>query len=218
VLAQAGVLDGRRATTHWLLAKEFQTAFPQVRLEPDQLYVDDGPVHTSGGLFAAADLALHLLALDQGDAYANDFGRLLVTAPRRPGAQAQFIKRSLRVDNDLPLSTFLQWIREHAHEPLTLEQLATHQHISQRSLIRKFRQATGMSVFDWIAQKRVNQAKVLLETTDFAISEIAAMVGFGTAETLRRNFDRRVATTPGAYRSTFRRLANRPDPWPDLAG
>ncbi|TCM36002.1 helix-turn-helix domain-containing protein [Kribbella sp. VKM Ac-2568] len=106
---------------------------------------------------------------------------------------------------------FLEWLREHVHEPLTLAQLASQQHVSERSLVRKFRQTTGMSVFDWISQERVNQAKSLLETTDFPVGEIAAMVGFGTSETLRRNFDRHVGALAGAYRVMFRRRVARTD-------
>ncbi|MFI5610792.1 GlxA family transcriptional regulator [Amycolatopsis sp. NPDC051903] len=204
LLARAGLLDGRRATTHWLFSEEFRREFPQVTLEPGCLYVDDGPVHTSGGVFSATDLALHLLADDLGQAYAGDVGRLLVTAPRRPGGQAQFVKDSLRVAGEPALGPFLTWLREHLHEPLTLAGLAAQVHLSERSLVRKFRHATGMTVFDWINRERVAGAKTLLETTDHRICDIAAMVGFGSAETLRRHFERQVGTTAGTYRATFR--------------
>ncbi|MEV0072684.1 MULTISPECIES: GlxA family transcriptional regulator [unclassified Amycolatopsis] len=204
LLARAGLLDGRRATTHWLFTEEFCREFPQVKLEPGCLYVDDGRVHTSGGIFSATDLALHLLAEDLGQAYAGDVGRLLVTAPRRPGGQAQFVKDSIRIAGEPALGSFLAWLREHLHEPLTLAGLASQVHLSERSLVRKFRRATGMTVFDWINRERVAAAKVLLETTDHRISEIAAMVGFGSAETLRRHFERQVGTTAGSYRATFR--------------
>jgi AraC family transcriptional regulator, transcriptional activator FtrA len=204
ILGQAGILDGRRATTHWLFSDEFRQAFPLARLENEHLYVDDGPVHTSGGLFSAADLALHLVALDRGTAYSNDFGRVLVTAPHRPGGQAQFVKSSMRLDHAPPLSSLQQWLRDHLHEPLTLTMLAKQEQVSERSLVRKFRQVTGMSVFDWINQERVGQAKILLETTEYRVSEIAIMVGFGSPETLRRHFEKHVGTTAGAYRTTFR--------------
>jgi AraC family transcriptional activator FtrA len=203
VLAQAGILDGRTATTHWLLAPEFRKSYPGVRLQVDRLYVDDPPVHTSGGVFAATDLALHIVALDRGQAVANDISRVLVSAPHRSGGQAQFFKDSLRADGASSMESFLQWLRENLHEPLTLAELARHELVSERSLVRKFRAATGMSVFDWIAMERVNRAKVLLETSDFAVSEVATMVGFGSAETLRRNFEKAVGTTAGAYRRTF---------------
>jgi AraC family transcriptional regulator, transcriptional activator FtrA len=204
ILGLAGVLDGRRATTHWVLSAEFRSAFPLTRLEVESLYVDDGPVHTSGGMFSTIDLALHLLALDLGHAYANDFGRILVSPPHRPGGQAQFIKDSIRVDEEPPIGSLLRWLRDHIHEPLTLAQLAAHEHISERSLVRKFREDTGMSVFDWITRERINQAKALLETTDYRVAEVAAMVGFGSSESLRRNFEKIAGTTATAYRSAFR--------------
>jgi AraC family transcriptional regulator, transcriptional activator FtrA len=204
ILGSAGILDGRRATTHWILAEEFRRAFPLARLEVEKLYVDDGSVHTSGGMFSMIDLALHLMATDLGHAYASDFGRILVSPPHRPGGQAPFIKDSIRGDGDPPIGSLLRWLRDHLHEPLTLARLAAHEHISERSLVRKFREDTGLSVFDWITRERVNQAKVLLETTDYRVSEIAAMVGFGSSETLRRNFEKIAGTTATAYRATFR--------------
>lgn len=207
ILAQAGLLDGRRATTHWLLEPEFRDLYPRVRLEVNKIYVDDPPVHTSGGVFAATDLALHLIALDRGQSVANDISRLLVSAPHRPGGQAQFIKDSMRADGDSSMDSLLQWIRDNIHEPLTLAELARHEHMSERSLVRKFRASTGMSVFDWIARERVSRAKVLLETSDFAVSEVATRAGFGSSETLRRNFEKAVGTTAGAYRRTFRKGA-----------
>ncbi len=205
LLGQAGVLDGRRATTHWIWAKEFRAEFPRVHLDVDHLYVDDGTVHTSGGIFSATDLALHLIALDRGIAYANDVGRLLVSPPHRSGGQAQFVKDSLRADGEPAIGAFQRWVLAHLDEPLTLARLAGHEHTSERSLVRNFRQATGTSVFDWIARQRINRARVLLETTDFRIGEIAAMSGFGTAETMRRNFEKVLGTTAGEYRTTFRK-------------
>jgi transcriptional regulator GlxA family with amidase domain len=210
LLASAGLLDGRRVTTHWVLAKEFQERFPHVRLEVDHLYVDDPPVHTSGGMFAVTDLSLHLLALDLGQAYANDVSRLLVSPPRRSGGQAQFVKDAIRLDHEPPLGSLVHWLRDNIREPLTLARLARHENISERSLVRKFRESTGCSVLDWINRERVDQAKALLETTDFRVSEIAAMVGFGSTETLRRNFEKIAGTTATGYRATFRPVAPEP--------
>lgn len=204
ILGQAGILDGKTATTHWLLSQEFRAAFPLARLAAEHLWVDDGAVHTSGGIFSATDLALHLLALDLGQAYANDFGRILVSAPHRPGGQSQFVKSTIRNDQESGIEPVLDWIRENLTESLTLAAIARQAHLSERSLVRRFRAETGMSVFDWIAAERVNQAKVLLESTDFPVSHIAAMVGLGSSETLRRNFARLVGTTASAYRTTFR--------------
>lgn len=207
LLGYAGILDRRRATTHWIFNNEFRAAFPHVRLEIDRLYVDDGSVHTSGGGFATTDLSLHLIALDRGQAFANDAGRMVVSAPQRPGGQAQFIKESIRVDDQPAIGSLLWWVRENIDQPLTLADLASHEHISQRTLIRKFRQSTGMSVLDWINRERVSRAKVLVETTDFPLAEIAAMVGFGSTETLRRNFEKITGITAGDYRTTFRAAA-----------
>ena len=205
LLGYAGILDSRQATTHWILAKEFGEAFPSVHLDTAHLYVADGPVHTSGGIFSATDLALHLIAGDRGQAYANDTARILVSAPHRPGGQAQFIKDAIRTDGQRSINALLRWLHDHLDQPLTLADLARHELVSERSLVRNFRQATGMSVFDWITRERINKSKVLLETTDFRIGDISAMVGFGTSETLRRNFEKIVGTTPGRYRETFRR-------------
>lgn len=204
ILGKAGILDRKRATTHWVLAKEFKELFPLATLQAEHLYVDDGDVHTSGGIFSATDLSLHLLALDLGHAYANDMSRILVSAPHRPGGQSQFMKDSIRLDEEPPMESLLRWLRDNIHEQLTLAELAAHQHMSERTLVRKFRADTGMSVFDWITRERVNQAKALLETTDHPVSEIAAMVGLGTSESLRRNFERIVGTTASGYRKTFR--------------
>lgn len=204
LLARAGLLDGRRATTHWLFAEEFRKEFPDVLLEPEHLYVDDGPVHTSGGLFSATDLSLHIAALDLGQAYANDLGRVLVSAPHRPGGQAQFAKEPLRVDREPSDGSFLRWLSNHAHEPLTLTQLARQANMSERSLVRRFRRDTGMSVFEWITRERLNRAKALLETTDYRVTEVAVMAGFGSYEAFRRNFETDVGVTAVAYRSVFR--------------
>ncbi|WP_432523139.1 GlxA family transcriptional regulator [Kineococcus sp. SYSU DK006] len=204
VLGRAGVLDGRTATTHWLLSEEFRAAFPRARLAAENLWVDDGPVHTSGGILSATDLALHILALDLGSAYANDFGRILVSAPHRPGGQSQFVKGSLRADERTGVEPLLTWIRQNIAEPHTLASLARHEHVSERHLVRRFRAATGMSVFDWITAERVDRAKVLLETTDFPVAQVAAMVGLGSSESLRRSFSRLVGTTAAAYRAAFR--------------
>jgi AraC family transcriptional regulator, transcriptional activator FtrA len=204
ILAAAGVLDGRRATTHWMLAPEFRQRYPHVHLDVDRLYVDDPPVHTSGGIFAATDLALHIVALDRGQAVANDLSRVLVSAPHRSGGQQQFIKEAMRAEQPSSLQALRHWLKDNLHEPLTLESVARREHMSERSLVRRFHAETGTSVLEWINRERVERAKVLLETTDFPVAEIAAMAGFGSTETLRRNFDKRVGTSASAYRRSFR--------------
>lgn len=204
VLGAAGLLDGRHATTHWVMAKEFRAAFPLAHLEVERLYVHDGSVHTSGGMFSVVDLCLRLMALDLGQAYANDVARLLVSAPQRPGGQARFMRDSIRVDEQPEPLSLRQWIGDHLHEHLTLGRLAERHHLSERSLVRKFREETGTSVFDWVARERVERAKALLETTDRPVTEIAMAVGFGSLESLRRNFEKLVGTTASGYRATFR--------------
>ena len=179
ILGQAGVLDGRRATTHWLLAPEFRRLFPQVRLDVDQLYIDDPPVHTSGGNFAATDLALHILALDCGQVAANDASRLLLSAPHRSGGQAQFIKDSMRLSDTSEMEPILEWIRVNLGGPLTLGRIAAQAHLSERTLVRKFRAATGTSVLGWVIRERLNRAKALLEATDFPVGEVGSCRGSG---------------------------------------
>ncbi|WP_168203821.1 GlxA family transcriptional regulator [Humibacter ginsenosidimutans] len=204
VLGQAGVLDRKRVTTHWVVSKEFRENFPLATLDEEKLFVEDGNVLTSGGMFSATDLSLHILAVDLGYAYSNDFSRMLVSPPVRAGGQAQYIKDSIRIDTEAPLRALTDWIREHLDEPLTMADLAEHEHMSERNLARRFHAVTGMSAFDWITRERVNQAKVLVETTDLPIGQIAAMVGIGSAESLRRNFRRIVGTSAAAYRRTFK--------------
>ncbi|MCV7422107.1 helix-turn-helix domain-containing protein [Mycobacterium yunnanensis] len=204
ILGQAGVLDGRTVTTHWLLEPEFRARFPHISLDVGKLYIDDPPVHTSGGIMAATDLAIHLIALDRGQAVANDVARVLVSAPQRDGGQAQFVKDQLRSDGRSSVDGLLRWVRDHLHEPITLADLARHEHLSERSLVRAFRAEVGMTALQWITRERINRAKVLLETTDFPVGDIAVMVGFGSRETLRRNFERIAGTTAGGYRRMFR--------------
>lgn len=204
VLGQAGILDRRRVTTHWVVSQEFRQQFPLATLEADKLFVEDGSVLTSGGMFSATDLSLHILAVDLGYAYSNDFSRMLVSPPVRAGGQAQYIKDSIRVDTAAPLRSLTEWIRENLDQPLTMTDLAEHEHMSERNLARRFNQALGMSPFDWITRERIDQAKILVETTDLPIGQIAAMVGMGSAESLRRNFRRTVGTSAAEYRRTFK--------------
>jgi AraC family transcriptional activator FtrA len=213
ILGYARLLDHRRATTHWLLAREFRAAFPLVRLDVDRLYVNDGSVHTAGGVLSATDLALHIVAMDRGQSYANDLARMLISAHHRPGGQAQLEKRSLRSLEEQTMDCFLQWLRDHIAEPLTLAQLATHQHVSERTLARRFHQTVGMTASDWIARERISHARVLLESTNYRIGEVATMVGFRSPETFRRNFEKLVGTSASSYRRAFHntRLGAQPE-------
>jgi transcriptional regulator GlxA family with amidase domain len=203
LLGYAGVLDGRRATTHWKYAREFRELFLSVRLDSDQSFVDDERVHTGGGMLSGVDLALHLLAMDVGRARAEAVGRAVIAAPWCGDAQAR------RANDREPMAPVMAWLREHLHEPLSLAKVAEESFISERSLVRKFRAATGSTIFDWVNRERVDRAKLLLETTDHPVAEIAGMVGFGSPETLRRNFQRHVGTTARSYRHKFRHAAAR---------
>ncbi len=197
LLGYAGVLDRRRATTHWQFAREFREQFPSTQLDTEVPRVDDDRVHTGGGVLSGADLALHLLSLDVGRARAEAVGRAVI-APPRPAAI-----RSRR-DNNEPMAAVMGWLREHLHEPLSLPRVADELYISERSLVRKFRAATGATIFEWVNRERIDRARLLLETTDQPIAEIAVAVGFGSPETLRRNFQRHVGTTARNYRHKFR--------------
>jgi transcriptional regulator GlxA family with amidase domain len=203
VLGFAGVLDGRRVTTHWALAERFRALFPDAKLLDDELFVDDGDVLSSGGMLAAADLCLHILRQDHGQSYANDVARLLVSPPFRTGGQAQY-----RVDGAGrsvgSLTPLLAWVDEHLHEPLTLSLLASKAHVSTRTLSRRFEAETGRGALQWISERRIARARALLEDTDLSVTDVAFATGFGSLGAFRRQFARATGTTPRSYRLTFR--------------
>ena len=203
VLGQAGVLDGHRVTTHWAMATEFRAAFPRAHLVEHALYVDDGQVLSSGGMLAATDLCLYLLACDQGQSYANDVSRLLVSPPHRVGGQAQYAKASRPLPTG-PLAPVLAWLEENIGEPFSMAQIAARAHMSQRTLVRRFRAETGEGLAEWVARHRIERARALLEETDRPVAQVAHDAGFGSVEALRRHFQARVGTSPRAYRDTFR--------------
>jgi AraC family transcriptional regulator, transcriptional activator FtrA len=203
VLGQAGVLDGHRVTTHWALANEFRAAFPRAQLVEHALYVDDGQVLSSGGMLAATDLCLYLLASDHGQSYANDISRLLVSPPHRVGGQAQYAK-AFRPPSTGPLAPVLAWLEDNISEPFGLEDVAARAHMSERTLVRRFRAETGEGLAQWVARRRVERARALLEDTDRSVAQVAHDAGFGSVEALRRHFQARVGTSPRAYRDTFR--------------
>jgi transcriptional regulator GlxA family with amidase domain len=206
VLAAAGMLDGRRATTYWRRTEEFRSAFPRVRLEPDVLYVDDG-ILTSAGVAAGLDLCLHLVSLDFGIAAGNDAARRLVMAPRRSGGQAQFIDRWQPADDGDRLSDVLAWASAHLHETLSVETLARRAAMSERTFTRRFREQTGTSPTAWITTERLARARELLEGTDLYIDEIARLSGLGSGTHLRAQFQRRFGQSPTEYRRVFRPVA-----------
>jgi transcriptional regulator GlxA family with amidase domain len=206
-LAGAGILDGKRATTHWLAADQFRAAFPAVTLDPDVLYVDEGQVLTSAGASAGLDLCLHMVARDYGSAVAADSARLAVAPLHRFGGQAQFIVRNRRPMNT-ELDPLLAWIEEHAREDLSLGDIATKASSSVRTLNRRFQAETGQTPMQWVAGVRIRHAQELLERTPDSIELIAGQVGFPSTSSFREQFKRVAGVSPQSYRNTFRARAN----------
>ena len=205
VLGDAGLLDGRRATTHWACRELFAQRFPKTHFHPDVLYVDDGNVITSAGTVAAIDCCLHILRLRHGADVANRVARLLVTPPHRQGGQAQYIEQPVpALPSEARLPGVLEWARAHLSEPLSLDALAEVARMSRRTFTRRFREATGMTVNRWLSAERIGKAQQLLETTDMAIERVAAEAGFGTSLSLRQHFANHVNTSPSSYRRAFR--------------
>lgn len=207
VLAQAGLLDDRDATTYWAKTEEFRRRFPSVRLRPDVLYVEDGNVLTSAGLSAGIDLCLHLVRSDYGAATANAVARLVVAAPVRPGGQAQFIASPLPPENGTSLAATRAWALKRLHEPLTRAAIAAHARTSVRTLTRRFAAETGLSPLQWLLHQRVELARELLESTDLQMGEVAHRSGLVTTDSLRQHILRRTGLTPTAYRAAFTRRA-----------
>ncbi|MFF0492647.1 GlxA family transcriptional regulator [Nocardia sp. NPDC004068] len=205
VLAQAGLLDGRPATTYWLYSEELRRRFPAVELRPDVLFVDDGDRLTSAGLAAGLDLCVHIVRRDHGAAAANAVARLAVVAPIRPGGQAQFIETPVPPETGTSLAETRAWALARLDEPLTLRELAAHAHVSTRTLTRRFRTETGSSPLQWLLQQRIDRARELLEVTGLPVPEVARRSGLGTAESLRQHLVRRHGLTPSAYRTAFSR-------------
>jgi transcriptional regulator GlxA family with amidase domain len=214
VLAAAGLLDGRRATTHWIHAATLAARYPKVRVDPDVLYVDEGDVLTSAGKVAGIDLCLHLVRLDHGAAVANALARRLVMPPHRDGGQAQYTTPPASAAQDHALSDLLPWVTARLHMPLTVVDLARRVGMSTRTLTRHFNAVTGTTPLQWLLTQRIYQAQELLETTSQSIEQIAARTGMGSAATLRRHFNRAVGVPPDTYRRTFR-TEPKPDGTPE---
>jgi len=204
VLAAAGLLDGRRATTHWAHTEALAARYPRGGVDPDVLYVDNGSVLTSAGKAAAMDLCLHLVRRDHGSAIANTIARRLVVPPHRAGGQAQFVPAPVPESDSHPLTGLFPWVTERLDHPLTVEDLARQANMSSRNLGRHFRSVTGTTPLQWLLTQRIRRAQELLEITDGSIDAIAEAVGMGTAATLRRHFNRTVGVPPDTYRRTFR--------------
>ena len=206
LLAEAGLLDGRPATTLWTHADRFRARFPAVKLDPSVLYVDDGQVLTSAGNSAAADLALHILRTDHGAAIANRVARQMVAAPHRGGGQAQYVETpvSTSVQPGDQFAAVMEWAAQRLGQPLPIPALAARCSLSPRQFTRRFREATGTTPHQWLLTQRLALAQRLLETTDQPVDQVAANAGFGTPAALRLQFRRALATSPAAYRRTFR--------------
>jgi AraC family transcriptional activator FtrA len=203
-LGWAGLLDGRRVTTHWSVCDVLAGMFPTVQVDPGVLYVDDGDVLTSAGVAAGLDLCLYVVGKDHGAAVAAEIARHTVIAPHRDGGQAQFINPPLHeAGNQSSVSPIMAWALEHLNQRLTLPRLAEAARMSSRNLSRRFRQETGTTPLQWLIAQRVEYARTLLETTALTVETIAHRCGFNDAPTLRRHFIRRVGTTPRAYRMAF---------------
>lgn len=202
VLAEAGVLDGKRCTTHWRLAEELQQMVPTAHVDPNVLYVHDGRLLTSAGTAAGIDAALHLVRTEFGEAVANRVARRMVVPPHRDGGQQQYVDLPMPLEADT-LAPILSWMVEHLADDVTVEQLAQRAHMSPRTFARRFRAETGTTPHHWLTDQRILHARRLLEQTNQPVEVIATAVGLGSAAVLRHHFTRRVGTTPQAYRRTF---------------
>lgn len=209
ILAAAGLLDGRTATTHWHHANRFRLRFPHIELDTGVLYAGGDGVYTSAGTSAGIDLCLHLVRQDWGAEIANTIARRMVVPPHRDGGQAQYIEQPMPVSDDVDgdLRAVLEWVRGNLDRQLTVDELARRAAMTPRTFARRFRAATGTTPLQWILQQRVVLAQRMLETTRFGIDEIAAACGFGSGAALRQHFTRVVGSTPSAYRDTFHHAA-----------
>ncbi|TFV47768.1 helix-turn-helix domain-containing protein [Blastococcus sp. TF02A-35] len=210
VLAAAGLLDGRPATTHWVHSPAFGRLFPRVDLDADVLFVDDGDVLTSAGNAAGIDLLLHVVRRDHGSEVASRVARRSVVAPWREGGQSQFIERPLPDPGDVGTAATRAWALERLGEPLTLADLAAHARMSVRTFTRRFREETGLSATRWLVQQRVALARRLLESTDVPVERVAEQAGFGTTASMRQHLHAAIGVAPLAYRRTFRGPAAHP--------
>jgi transcriptional regulator GlxA family with amidase domain len=206
-LAEAGLLDGLTATTHWAAADVLARRHPRVQVDPQVLYVDSGQILTSAGASSGLDLCLHMIRRDYGTAVAADASRLAVAPLHRHGGQAQFIVRNPPALATTTLEPVLAWIEEHAHQDLSLADLAAAARMSVRSLHRRFHAETGQSPIEWLTGVRIRHAQELLETTDHGVETIARRTGFASATTFRTQFRRLAGVSPRTYRATFRARA-----------
>ncbi|MEJ8635663.1 MULTISPECIES: GlxA family transcriptional regulator [Streptomyces] len=204
VLAAAGFLDNRPATTHWSSAQHFQRLFPSVRVDANVLFIDDGDVLTSAGVAAGIDLCLHIVRRDHGTAVANDVARRTVVPPHRDGGQAQYIERPLPEARSATTTTARGWALGRLHQPIQLRDMAERESMSVRTFTRRFREEVGVSPGQWLTRQRVERARHLLESTDLSVDQVARDAGFRTAQSMRQHLQAVLGVAPTVYRRTFR--------------
>jgi transcriptional regulator GlxA family with amidase domain len=204
ILGEAGLLDGRRCTTHWRFAAELARRYPAAKVDPDVLYVDEDPVISSAGTAAGIDACLYLVRKEQGSRVANGIARRMVVPPHRDGGQAQYVVQPVAAACDGSLRDLLEWLRAHLDQPLTVRQLAARANMSERTFARRFVQDTGTTPQRWLIGQRILLAQQLLEESDETVEAIAGRAGFGNATALRHHFRAWRGTTPHAYRRLFR--------------
>ncbi|BBK33996.1 hypothetical protein STHU_46300 [Allostella humosa] len=214
VLAATGLLDGRRATTHWRYLPVLAELHPAIRIEPDVLYVDEGDLLTAAGSAAGIDLCVHIVRRDHGSRAANQVARRLVLPPHREGGQAQYVERPVPRHEGQRLAGLLDALRRRLAQPLSVPQLAVEAGMSERTFLRRFAEATGMTPGDWLVAERLAHARTLLEETGLSVEQVATECGFGAAATLRHHFSGRLGIGPRAYRARFRLPDAAPPPTP----
>jgi len=202
-LADAGLLDGLRATTHWDAAEKLAARHPQITVEPNVLFVDEGSILTSAGAAAGLDLCLHIVRCDLGVSAANEIARGLVTAPYRTGGQAQYLPKASSAAHGESLAATREWAMTRLDQQLTIAGLAAHAQMSPRTFLRRFAEETGSTPLQWILRARVDTARELLESTRLSVDRIAEQVGLGTGSNLRLHFRRLLDVSPSEYRATF---------------
>lgn len=207
VLAHLGLLDGRTATTHWMLTDRLSEYYPQIRVDPDVLFVDEGRILTAAGAGAAVDLCLHLVRSDHGSQVANAVARRCVVPPWREGGQAQFIERPVPEETGVSTAEVREWALQHLDRPLSIDDLARRASMSRRSFTRRFREETGQSPTQWLTRQRVEHARRLLESSELTVDQIAQRAGLGTGVSLRQHLRAVLGVSPSAYRRTFRERA-----------
>lgn len=204
LLAEAGLLAGKRATTHWRYTDDFQQQYPDIEVEDNVLYVDEGQLLTSAGSAAGLDLCLHMVRSDYGADIANAIARRLVVPPHRDGGQAQYAPMPIPPsDHKQYLAELMEWVRQNLEQPHTISTMAAWLKVSERTLLRRFKEATGETPQGWLVRERLRHSRELLETTNLGMERIAATCGFGSTESFRLHFRRQSGTSPTRYRQQF---------------